>query len=154
MLNIMLHPPHMDGVDAAGTAGDGGWSWIADNKEGDKFGLIATKPGAHVALKLNVSQVVTIGFLHSYEKVGRASAWLHASPALPDEAREFCNFGTKPPASMLSPTTLESLWTEKASMFDSVSLPVKLPREAAIFLHLCLQKTKFPKFKLLTVSSK
>ena len=50
-----------------------GWELTEDVK--GKPGHIATKPKAHIALKLTARRFVMIGYLVSYRNIGRARAW-------------------------------------------------------------------------------
>ena len=61
-----------------------GWTWYADNRDNDKFGLIANTTGAHLAIEVTGWKnhgLVEVSFVMSYENFGRYNLlmkkWYH-----------------------------------------------------------------------------
>ena len=64
-----------------GDTGPNGWSVFADSKQ--KFGLIATRAGAHAAVPVDLyseNDWLAVGHLTSYQNVSSLAAWLDKSP--------------------------------------------------------------------------
>eukprot|EP00854_Cymbomonas_tetramitiformis_P010614 gene10614-12553_t len=148
-MNFMLGAPEPSAI-----GHNEGWSWYADSK--NKTGLIATRVGAHLSLKINVPAAakVVIGFLQSYNTLTPAAWWV-------DEVAEG---STQCPQSADEPTrgrqyTIDPLKVnEKVSVYNSVSQPIQptSAKDGIHYIHFCLIRRQKSdeingKFKLMTV---
>ncbi|KAL7544982.1 hypothetical protein ACHAWF_008356 [Thalassiosira exigua] len=138
-------------------AANEGWSWYADNKYLDKFGLIAggDDGGQHLALKLSGKQHgrVDVTYVISYENFGVALVWLDESTENVHK-QTFCNGKTEGKM----PQQLNAIWGAQASLPTNALLTERLKDGEEKVLHICLmprsknQKGTKNKFKLLSIT--
>ena len=125
-----------------------GWTHMADNKEKDKFGLIAEDSG-HLVLELppgGKHGVVDVQYLVSYRDFGVALAWLSDTLDGPKDKKYLekqCsaplnNLGGSVGSNMREMTRLVGIWDESASVPKSTLLETKLPDGKSSLLHICL----------------
>lgn len=157
-----------------------GWTWYADNKFNDKYGLIANNSTgeSHVTISLTGSKnaLVEISYVISYENFGRGFAWLDDSQD--NNKRDLCKKvlrlcrKDKGDAATWRVTergeckayvdgadvVLDGIWKAKASVDSVTILREKLPEGQQKYLHICLSPPDIRthqgadnKFKLLSV---
>lgn len=124
-----------------------GWSHLADNKEKDKFGLIAEDSG-HLVLELQGGKhgVVDVQYLVSYRDFGVALAWISDTLDGPVDTKyleKYCNeplnnLGGAVGSKMRELTRLVGIWDESASVPKSTLLETKLKEGKSSLLHICL----------------
>ena len=124
-----------------------GWTHLADNKEKDKFGLIAEDSG-HLVLELIGGKlgVVDVQYLVSYRDFGVALAWLSDALDGPKDTKyleKYCreplnNLGGNMGNKMREITRLVGIWDESASVPKSTLLKTKLQEGKSSLLHICL----------------
>jgi len=115
-----------------------GWTWFADNRDGDKYGLIAddVAGGRHVAFRVTGQKhgVVEVTFVVSYENFGIVLVWL-------DDKEENTRSGD-----CLTPLRevswqkgqLSGIWGERASVPQAELLEDRLKMGESRVLHMCL----------------
>jgi len=139
------------------------WSWYADNKDKDKFGLIAdnVNGGQHIAISLVGAEhgMIEISYVKSYENFGVAFVWLddESSDKYVQQNGTFCNITSV--ASNPS-QQLDALWGYemdrgtpsvgdikkgfRSTTTVRVSLPTidileeRLEKDVHKYLHICL----------------
>mmetsp|Transcript_6554 Transcript_6554/g.13438 ORF Transcript_6554/g.13438 Transcript_6554/m.13438 type:complete len:581 (-) Transcript_6554:56-1798(-) len=140
-----------------------GWNWFADNREKDKFGLIANNVtgGQHISLEVTGGKLglVELSYVISYENFGVALSWV-------DDSRDG---GTHRPKCKNEIWEREGLirlggveylfgsWDEKASVPMVTILKNRVEEGGKGYLHICLtphsthRQGNENKFKLLGV---
>mmetsp|Transcript_13187 Transcript_13187/g.26784 ORF Transcript_13187/g.26784 Transcript_13187/m.26784 type:complete len:592 (-) Transcript_13187:14-1789(-) len=140
-----------------------GWTWFADNREKDKFGLIANNVtgGQHISLEVTGGKLglVELSYVISYENFGVALSWV-------DDSRDG---GTHRPKCKNEIWEREGLirlggveylfgsWDEKASVPMVTILKNRVEEGGKGYLHICLtphsthRQGNENKFKLLGV---
>ncbi|EJK75681.1 hypothetical protein THAOC_02590 [Thalassiosira oceanica] len=115
-----------------------GWTWFADNKDKDKYGLIADSVdgGQHVAFRVTGQKhgVVEVTFVVSYENFGIALVWL-------DDKEENTRSGdclTPLKEVLWQPRQLSGVWDERASVPQAQLLEERLEMGDSKVLHICL----------------
>jgi len=110
-----------------------GWTWYADNKDGDKFGFIADgiDGGQHIAVSLSGGEHgrVEVSYVVSYENFGMALAWLDGSIG---NVHGLCE-GKIP-----KHQTLNAIWDHRASVPKVELLDQRLEAGVNKTLHVCL----------------
>ena len=144
-----------------------GWTWYADNKEQDKFGIIAnnngTDGGQHIAFRVVGGDVgrVEISFLVSYENFGIGLAWLDKKTNMTELGEEMKRCQTPiPNMNKQYPNTkfLSGVWGQEASVPISDFLENSMNHGEEMILHICLtprnEKVRgdLNKFKLIGVA--
>mmetsp|Transcript_29929 Transcript_29929/g.60419 ORF Transcript_29929/g.60419 Transcript_29929/m.60419 type:complete len:581 (-) Transcript_29929:2225-3967(-) len=138
-----------------------GWTWFADNREKDKFGLIAdgVSGGQHISLQITGGKLglVEITYVISYENFGLALVWVddnrdggatrsHCGNRLTKKSCKNFHRGVQ---------CLVGTWKEPASVPTVTILQNRIEDETTKFLHICLtpiselRKGEENKFKLL-----
>ena len=140
------------------------WSWYADNKDKDKFGLIAdnVNGGQHIAISLVGAEhgMVEVSYVKSYENFGVAFVWLddESSDKYVQRNGTFCNITSV--ANNPSTQQLDALWGYemdrgtpsvgdikkgfRSTTTVRVSLPTidilekRLEKDVHKYLHICL----------------
>ena len=135
------------------------FTWYADNKDKDKFGLTAdgVAGGQHLAIELMGEEHghVDISYVVSYENFGVCLAWL--DDVAENTKQTECN---EVPKGRGGPQRLSGIWAYKG---ERVSVPKvdllteRLPKGEKKYLHVCLtprsddRQGPGNKFKLLSV---
>jgi hypothetical protein len=115
-----------------------GWTWYADNRDGDKYGYIAdsVSGGQHLAILLSGKEhgKVEISYIVSYENFGIALSWLdeYAENAHKKECSQEVN-GTQVNLQQLS-----AIWQDTASVPKLELLSQNLDFGLNKTLHVCL----------------
>ena len=139
------------------------WSWYADNKDKDKFGLIAdnNNGGQHISISLVGAEhgMIEISYVKSYENFGVAFVWLdESSDKYVQRNGTFCNITSV--ASNPSAQQLDALWgyemdrgtpsvgdikkgfrsttTVRVSLPSIDILEERLEKDVHKYLHICL----------------
>eukprot|EP00985_Skeletonema_marinoi_P021889 scaffold13677_cov138-Skeletonema_marinoi.AAC.3 len=158
-----------------------GWTWYADNKFNDKYGLITNNSAgeSHVAISLTGGKngLVEISYVISYENFGRGFAWVDDSQdntkqGLCKKVLHLCKMDKGNDATWRTEkrvacqrnvdgaemvSVLNGIWKVEASVQTVTLLREKLPHGQQKFLHVCLtppdesQRGTENKFKLLSV---
>ena len=141
-----------------------GWEWYADNKDKDKYGLIAkgTTGGQHIAFELTGGKygIIEVSFVISYENFGIALAWLDEGEN--NSRSDMCNKEIMVPLPIakgeLTSERLIAIWDEHVSVSTVQILKHKLLHGQRAILHFCHtphvewnRKGDENKFKLLGV---
>lgn len=158
-----------------------GWTWFADNKFNDKYGLITNNSAgeSHVAISLTGGQngLVEISYVISYESFGRGFAWLDDSlnntkQDLCKEVLYLCSQDKGDDSTWRTDkrekceryvdgadtSILNGIWSKEASVQSVTLLREKIPLGQQKYLHVCLtprdssaEQGTDNKFKLLSV---
>jgi hypothetical protein len=121
------------------------WTWYADNREEDKFGLISSDMtgGPHVALSVKGGQhgLVEISYVMSYENFGLALAWL--DDEITNTRSKECKTADKKKGARTKsrgnkPERLIAYWEETASVPTVQLLKTRLSLGEEKILHICL----------------
>ena len=137
-----------------------GWSYYADNKDKDKYGVIATddKGSSHIAWPITGGKngIIEVSYIVSYENFGDTLAWL--SDVDQNEIHYMCrkkhNFGTRQRQDV---DRLSGHWNERASIPAVTILQQRIQEGEKKNLHICLlphddsRKWRENKFKLLGI---
>lgn len=121
------------------------WTWYADNRDNDKFGLISSdmEGGPHVSLKIKGGKhgLVEVSYVMSYENFGLALAWLdddstntksrNCKTVVNKKGADTKNKGNKP-------ERLIAYWDETASVPTVQLLKRRLSEGEEKVLHICL----------------
>lgn len=135
-----------------------GWTWYADNKDKDKFGLIAddVAGGQHISIKVTGERhgIIEITYVVSYENFGICRTWLDNSNN--NSNTDACLKQIKDIG--YADGQLSAVWKEKASVSKTDLLVEKLKSNESKMLHICLtpfiaanRQGKGNKFKLLGI---
>jgi len=139
-----------------------GWSWYADNREKDKFGLIANdvSGGQHLSLEVFGGKhgLVEISYVISYENFGLSLVWIDDDRTSGKKEEELClKETTGLIGSERGVEILVASWDEKASVPTVTVLRQRVKEGQPKFIHICLtpksesRQGKENKFKLLSV---
>jgi hypothetical protein len=155
--DFQMHPLKQEFIGANDTNLPGGnanatqrWHRFADNKEGDKYGIIALGYEAHLSVRVKVSPegLVFVGYLGSYERIGRVGIWMDDSPTIKPDKQTMC---TAP----FADHTINALQL-KATSSAFISAEFHWPKTCLAtecFVHFCLARGGYPKFKLLSLET-
>ncbi|KAL3792796.1 hypothetical protein HJC23_002603 [Cyclotella cryptica] len=139
-----------------------GWSFYADNVEGNKYGLISNDASGetHLAIAIIGGKLglIELSYIMSYENFGDALAWISNPDSNVIDLHHLCNsnffFGTRQREDV---DRLSGHWKEKASVPTVTILKQKITEGEQKILHICLlprietRPWKENKFKLLGV---
>ena len=134
-----------------------GWTWFADNKDKDKYGLIADDRagGQHVAFRVTGQEhgVVEVTFIVSYENFGIVLVWLDSK----EENTRSDKCLTPLKEMDWKSGQLSGIWGERASVPQAELLDIRLRAGESRVLHMCLtpherkRNWEGNKFKLLGI---
>lgn len=138
-----------------------GWTVYAENKEHDKFGLIATEAYSYFALNISINrkQMVIISYLSSYENIGAVALWVSNSTNNNNSICKTLNVTDAVIVKNYDISILNAVW-EKTRGSVPNSFSKKLTKSATyVILHICLlpQALKFNgtnKFKIFGIYSR
>eukprot|EP00571_Detonula_confervacea_P008091 CAMPEP_0172319014 /NCGR_PEP_ID=MMETSP1058-20130122/36519_1 /TAXON_ID=83371 /ORGANISM="Detonula confervacea, Strain CCMP 353" /LENGTH=514 /DNA_ID=CAMNT_0013033957 /DNA_START=335 /DNA_END=1879 /DNA_ORIENTATION=- len=140
-----------------------GWTWMADNKDKDKFGIISDDKagGQHFAVKITGGKhgIVEVSFVISYVNFGIAIAWLDDQPTNlhSDECKEEIHANLPVARGEHVTQRLIAVWDEHVSVPTVNILRHRLHEGDEATLHFCLTPHSYirhgegNKFKLLGV---
>jgi len=155
--------------DLVGVVDMEGWTHSADNKDKDKFGLIADKAGAHLSAKIEAGPFgsLTLLFVKSYRDFGAVKVWVDTHPHLPDEVQSCQQVDkdilAKVQGATYGPELADARWMKQASATSMASfrwlqpaykLRKRDPNSGQLYVHVCLVDRPKPipgeknKFKL------
>lgn len=121
-----------------------GWTWFADNREKDKFGLIAdgVSGGQHISLQITGGKfgLVEITYVISYENFGLALVWVDDNRDGGATRSQCGNQLTKKSCKKFHRRfqCLVGTWKEPASVPTVTILQNRIEDGTTKFLHICL----------------